>query len=97
MRRWFFALLVALPAALLPDVYGHAQNDDYWVLTDNRVSGKSKSLKISKNVATHTSGTTKGTRKPLPYTDIATDHGFSDADTAKRVCETAITKIKFLV
>ena len=35
--------------------------------------------------------------KPLPYTDIATDHGFSDADTAKRVCETAITKIKFLV
>ena len=58
MRRWFFALLVALPAALLPDVYGHAQNDDYWVLTDNRVSGKSKSLKISKNVATHTSGTT---------------------------------------
>ncbi|WP_407725057.1 hypothetical protein [Ruminococcus sp. JL13D9] len=32
--------------------------------------------------------------KPLPYTDIATDHGFSDADTAKRVCETAISKIK---
>ena len=32
--------------------------------------------------------------KPLPYTDIATDHGFSDADTAKRVCETAILKIK---
>lgn len=28
--------------------------------------------------------------KPLPYTDIATDHGFSDADTAKRVCRTAI-------
>ena len=25
--------------------------------------------------------------KPLPYTDIATDHGFSDADTAKRACE----------
>lgn len=35
--------------------------------------------------------------KPLPYTDIATDHGFSDADTAKRVCRTAIKKIKFLV
>ena len=32
--------------------------------------------------------------KPLPYTDIATDHGFSDADTAKRVCEKAIHKIK---
>ncbi len=30
---------------------------------------------------------------PLPYTDIATDHGFSDADTAKRVCETALSKI----
>lgn len=28
--------------------------------------------------------------KPLPYTDIATDHGFSDADTAKRVCEKAL-------
>ena len=35
--------------------------------------------------------------KPLPYTDIATDHGFSDADTAKRVCRIAIKKIKFLV
>ena len=35
--------------------------------------------------------------KPLPYTDIATDHGFSDADTAKRFCRTAIKKIKFLV
>jgi DNA-directed RNA polymerase specialized sigma subunit len=31
--------------------------------------------------------------KPLPYTDIATDHGFSDADTAKRVCERALEKI----
>lgn len=31
--------------------------------------------------------------KPLPYTDIATDHGFSNADTAKRVCEKAIKKI----
>ena len=31
--------------------------------------------------------------KPLPYTDIATDHGFSDADTAKRVCEKAISRI----
>lgn len=30
---------------------------------------------------------------PLPYTEIATDHGFSDADTAKRVCETALSKI----
>ena len=35
--------------------------------------------------------------KPLPYTDIANDHGFSDADTAKRVCRIAIKKIKFLV
>ena len=32
--------------------------------------------------------------KPLPYTDIATDHGFSDADTAKRVCKKAVTKLK---
>ena len=32
--------------------------------------------------------------KPLPYTDIATDHGFSDADTAKRTCEKAVTKLK---
>ena len=32
--------------------------------------------------------------KPLPYTDIATDHGFSDADTAKRACERAIIKLK---
>ncbi|MBQ1507628.1 MAG: hypothetical protein IIZ36_04310, partial [Ruminococcus sp.] len=32
--------------------------------------------------------------KPLPYTDIATDHGFSDADTAKRVCERALAKLK---
>lgn len=31
--------------------------------------------------------------KPLPYTDIATDHGFSDAYTAKRVCDKAIKKI----
>ena len=35
--------------------------------------------------------------KPLPYTDIATDHGFSDADTAKRVCRTAFKKINFLI
>lgn len=34
--------------------------------------------------------------KPLPYTDIATDHGFSDADTAKRVCRTAFKKSNFL-
>ena len=32
--------------------------------------------------------------KPLPYTDIATDHGFSDADTAKRVSNNAISKTK---
>ena len=32
--------------------------------------------------------------KPLPYTDIATDHGFSDADTAKRVCVKAFSIIK---
>ena len=32
--------------------------------------------------------------KPLPYTDIATDHGFSDADTAKRVCVRALGKLK---
>ena len=32
--------------------------------------------------------------KPLPYTDIATGHGFSDADTAKRVCVKAFSKIK---
>lgn len=32
--------------------------------------------------------------KPLPYTDIATDHGFSNADTAKRACNNAIRKIK---
>ena len=31
--------------------------------------------------------------KPLPYTDIATDHGFSDADTAKRVCKRALDEI----
>ena len=31
--------------------------------------------------------------KPLPYTDIATDHGFSNADTAKRVCVKAFSKI----
>lgn len=28
--------------------------------------------------------------KPLPYTDIATSHGFSDPDTAKRICEGAL-------
>ena len=33
--------------------------------------------------------------KPLPYTDIATNHGFSNASTAKRVCEKAIEKIGF--
>ena len=32
--------------------------------------------------------------KPLPYTDISTDHGFSDADTAKKVCENAIIKLR---
>ena len=31
---------------------------------------------------------------PLHYTDIATDHGFSDADTAKRVCDNAIIKLR---
>ena len=35
--------------------------------------------------------------KPLPYTDIATDHGFSDADTAKRVCEKAIKKLLYMI
>ena len=35
--------------------------------------------------------------KPLPFTDIATDHGFSDADTAKRVCDKANKKIKHIV
>ena len=35
--------------------------------------------------------------KPLPYTDIATDHGFSDADTAKRVCERAMKIIKAVI
>lgn len=35
--------------------------------------------------------------KPLPYSDIATDHGFSDASTATRVCRTAIKKIKFFI
>lgn len=32
--------------------------------------------------------------KPLPYTDIATDHGFSDASTAKRACKKALNTIK---
>lgn len=32
--------------------------------------------------------------KPLPYTDISTDHGFSDADTAKRVCKKALNKLQ---
>ena len=32
--------------------------------------------------------------KPLPYTDIATDHGFSDASTTKRVCDNAIIKLR---
>ena len=31
--------------------------------------------------------------KPLPYTDIATDHGFCDSDKAKRVCKKALSKI----
>ena len=35
--------------------------------------------------------------KLLPYTDIATDHGFSDADTAKRVCEKAIKKLLYKI
>ena len=35
--------------------------------------------------------------KPLPYTDIATDHGFSDANTAKRVCERAMSIIKAVI
>lgn len=35
--------------------------------------------------------------KPLPYTDIATDHRFSNAGTAKRTCETAISIIKKLI
>lgn len=33
--------------------------------------------------------------KPLPYTDITTDHGFSDADTAKKVCEKAMKKLLY--
>lgn len=32
--------------------------------------------------------------KPLPYTDIATSHGFSDADTAKKTIEGAINKLR---
>jgi len=28
--------------------------------------------------------------KPLPYTDIATDHGFSDSSTATRICKNAL-------
>lgn len=31
--------------------------------------------------------------KPLPYTDIATSHGLSDAGTAKRSCERALGKL----
>ena len=31
--------------------------------------------------------------KPLPYTNIAPDPGFRDADTAKRVCKRALDKI----
>ena len=34
--------------------------------------------------------------KPLPYTDIATDHGFSDADTAKKEFSAAFKKSNFL-
>ena len=34
---------------------------------------------------------------PLPYTAIATDHGYSNAGTAKRTCETAISIIKKLI
>ncbi len=35
--------------------------------------------------------------KPIPkmmYTDIATDHEYSSANTAKRICEKAIEKLK---
>ena len=35
--------------------------------------------------------------KPISYTDIATDHGFSDANTAKRACERAMSIIKAAV
>ena len=60
MKRWLIMLLVLLPAALLTGLHGNAQNDDYWVLTNTSVDGKSggKQLKIKKNVATHSSGTT---------------------------------------
>ena len=60
MKKWLIMLLVLLPAALLTGVHGNAQNDDYWVLTNTSVDGKSggKQLKIKINVATHSSGTT---------------------------------------
>lgn len=32
--------------------------------------------------------------KPLPYTDIATSHGLSDANTAKRICERALENMR---
>ena len=32
--------------------------------------------------------------KPLPYTDIATSHGFSDPDTAKRICDGALRTMR---
>ena len=32
--------------------------------------------------------------KPMPYTDIATSHGFSDPDTAKRICEKALETMR---
>lgn len=32
--------------------------------------------------------------KPLPYTDIATAHGFSDPDTAKRICAGALKAMR---
>ena len=35
--------------------------------------------------------------KPLPYTDIATDHGFSDASPAKKACKKAINTLKNLI
>lgn len=31
--------------------------------------------------------------KPMPYTDIATSHGLSDPDTAKRICEGALSDL----
>ena len=36
----------------------------------------------------------KKKRKPMTYTDIATDHGLSSANTVRRICEGAVGKIK---